>query len=193
MRHRLVVARWDEDVSWCADYSHVIYDKCGTPLEAAGLNVVELHENPGGHETHTYLHHIIANYDQLDDWTTFCQAIPFDHAAAWGHEWEQEPLTGFAWIGSYPLVDGCNGKPHHGPCLLPVGEVFATIFHKEPRDHYLFYAGAQFVASRELIRRRPLKFWQGVQEMGLYPPYEQEYGYTIERLWGYLFSEAFNG
>lgn len=190
MGHRLVVARWDEDVAWCAEYPHIIYDKCGTPLERTGLNVVELSDNPGGHETHTYLHHIITNYNRLDEWLTFCQAIPFDHAYSWAQEWNQKPLTGFAWVGSFPMIDGNDGKPHHGPNTLPVGELFTLFFNKPQRDHYLFYAGAQFTVHRDIIHRRPLAFWQRVQELGLNPPYEFDYGYTVERLWGYLINEA---
>lgn len=190
MKRRLVVARWDEDVSWCAKYPHVIYDKGGEELDTTGLYVIRLDENPGGHETHTYLHHIIMNYDKLDDWTTFCQGHPFDHAEFWHEEWKREPVKGFCWVGSWPVVDDGNGQPHHYYNRLPVAEVFERVFKKKAPREFFFFAGAQFVASREKIRSRSLAFWEELQAMGLEPDYERDWGYTVERLWGYVMNEA---
>mmetsp|Transcript_63854 Transcript_63854/g.113921 ORF Transcript_63854/g.113921 Transcript_63854/m.113921 type:complete len:420 (-) Transcript_63854:97-1356(-) len=68
----VVLARYDEDISWsdpykdvrtvyCKDRGHFI-DACDDVLD----NV--------GREAHTYLHHIVHNYDKLADWTVFTQA-----------------------------------------------------------------------------------------------------------------------
>jgi hypothetical protein len=189
MKHRIVVARWDEDVSWAREYPHIIYDKGGAALDTQGLNVVFLSSNPEGHESHTYLHHIISQYDNLDDWTTFVQGWPFDHANMWEKEWKAEPASGFAWVGHWTPTDDRFGKPHHIQRELPVGEAYEAIFCREARESYTFVAGAQFVASRELIRRKPRKFYEHVQALGFAPGLEKDWGYTMERLWGYVLNE----
>ena len=188
MVHRLVIARWDEDVSWAAGYPHIIYDKSGAPLDMTGLNVVIIPMNPEGHESHTYLHHIISHYDDLDDWTTFCQGNPFDHASRWETQWKFEPENGFAWVGHWQVKDDKNGKPNHIN-IIPVGAAYAAIFGRPGPDEYAFVAGAQFVASRELIQRKPVGFYERVQALGNDPRFEAEWGYTMERLWYYILIE----
>ena len=202
MRHRVVIARWDEDVSWAREYPHVIYDKGGEiaslALAMTGLNVVRLEENPEGHESHTYLHHIISQYDALDDWTTFCQGWPFDHADLWSREWKAEPSAagysggGFAWVGHWVVTDDSFGKPHHLQCTLPVGVAYTLIFEKPAPESFTFVAGAQFVASRERIRSRPREFYEKVQALGFTPGLEKDWGYTLERLWFYVLNEDLN-
>jgi hypothetical protein len=189
MKHRIVVARWDEDVSWAAEYPHVIYNKGSDPLDSVRFNVVDLKENPEGHESHTYLHHIISQYDALDDWTTFVQGWPFDHANLWKHEWDAEPVSGFAWVGHWMPTDDGDGKPHHIQAILPVGRAYTAIFNKPALESYTFIAGAQFVASREKIRSRPRAFWEKVQALGFTPGLEKDWGYTMERLWFYILNE----
>ena len=207
MRHRVVVARWDEDVSWVKDYPHVIYDKGGgdgyivtltlpSPDGAdevhrrGELNVVRIYENPEGHESHTYLHHIISQYDALDAWTTFCQGWPFDHARNFEREWKAEPVSGFGWVGDWMPTDDGDGKPHHLQAILPVGRAFEAIFGRPARESYTFVAGAQFVVSRERIRSRPREFYEKVQALGFTDGLEKDWGYTMERLWGYVLNEA---
>ena len=189
MVHRLVVARWDEDVRWAADYPHIIYNKRGEPLIVNDLNVIPLDVNPEGHESHTYLHHIISHYDELDDWTTFCQGNPFDHASRWETQWKFEPENGFAWVGHWLVTDDKNGKPNHIN-IIPVGAAYTAIFGRPAPEDFTFIAGAQFVASRELIQRKPVGFYERVQALGYDPKFETEWGYTMERLWGYILTEA---
>lgn len=183
MRHRLVVARWNEDVAWCAEYPHTIYDKGGAPLDMTGLNIVKLDENPRHRESHTYLHHIIHNYDNLDDFTTFCQGNPFEHAKQWESQWCVE--SGFSWVGHWAVTDDRNGYPHHPG--IPVGAAYEIVFDKPSPPLFEFVAGAQFVASREKIRSRPLEFYGRLQALG----YNQQFAVGIhERLWGYVLNGA---
>jgi len=65
----LVLAHFNENVSWSDPYASVrtIYCK-GKPVPGC----VPL-ENVG-REGHTYLHHIVNNYENLADWTVFSQA-----------------------------------------------------------------------------------------------------------------------
>ena len=189
MRHRLVIARWKEDVAWARGYPHLVYDKGGGPLEADGLNVFPVSANPEGHESHSYLLHIILHYDDLDDWTTFVQGTPFDHAKEWGSQWCAEPAGGFAWVGHWMVADDQRGQPHHFH-YIPVGLAYEKIFERPAPLAFEFCAGAQFVVSREKIRSYPLAFWEKVQALGFEPDFEFDWGYTMERLWGCLWNES---
>jgi len=65
----LVVAKYKEDVSWLSriNANYIVYDKSSGQLP----NI--------GREAHTYVYHIVNNYDSLSEWTAFVQGKPFDH------------------------------------------------------------------------------------------------------------------
>jgi hypothetical protein len=75
----IVLSRYDEDVTWAVEEYHpfvTVYNKGpagGLPavLESAGRS----RKLPNvGREGHTYLWHVVNNYDALADWTVFSQA-----------------------------------------------------------------------------------------------------------------------
>ena len=76
----IVVARYNESIDWTKFYNCIIYNK-GDPIENTNTttNVTTLPNV--GREGHTYLHHIINNYDTLSDYTMFLQGNPFDHTS----------------------------------------------------------------------------------------------------------------
>ena len=77
-KHSIVVANYNEDINWLLPYedSVIIYNK-GTSKIPPFSNVVSLPNV--GREGHTYLHHIIENYDELSERITFIQADPHLH------------------------------------------------------------------------------------------------------------------
>jgi hypothetical protein len=74
----LVVARYYENIDWVLPYNDIaiVYNK-GEELTLSFSNVINL-ENVG-REGHTYLYHIIQNYNSLSNRIIFCQGSPFDH------------------------------------------------------------------------------------------------------------------
>lgn len=77
----IVVARFKEDVTWLrAFHDHcVIYNK-GPPLQSQDVTNAKVISLPNiGREAHTYLHHIVKNYDRLADITIFIQGSISDH------------------------------------------------------------------------------------------------------------------
>ena len=74
----IVVARYTEDVEWTKAYNDIvtIYDK-GLDNHPALSGAIKI-ENIG-REGHTYLHHIIENYDNLAEQIIFTQCDPFVH------------------------------------------------------------------------------------------------------------------
>ncbi|MES2475491.1 MAG: hypothetical protein V4640_06905 [Verrucomicrobiota bacterium] len=83
----LVVARYNEDLSWLtrlpADITVMVYNK-GPQIEDAILldRIAELLPLPNaGREPDTYLYHLSRQTPgKPDDWTVFCQGDPFPHS-----------------------------------------------------------------------------------------------------------------
>ena len=75
----MVVARYEEDLEWALPYNDIaiIYNK-GREIKLPFNNTINL-ENIG-REGHTYLYHIIENYNSLtSDRIIFTQGSPFEH------------------------------------------------------------------------------------------------------------------
>lgn len=85
---KFVFSRYTENISWI--YNHldiannaIIYNK--GPLlktqDGYSTKIIEISNDPvWGRESDTHLKHIINNYDNLDEYTIFSQADPFDHS-----------------------------------------------------------------------------------------------------------------
>jgi len=73
----IVVARFYESVEWLKAYADIaiVYNK-GSPIKES-LKVDKLGNI--GREGHTYLHHIITQYNSHTDYTIFLHADPFPH------------------------------------------------------------------------------------------------------------------
>jgi len=84
MKHHIIIARFNENISWINKidlnlFDIFIYNK-GPELECNKLyNVINIPNI--GRETHTYLYHIIANYNALPEILIFTQGNPFDHVS----------------------------------------------------------------------------------------------------------------
>lgn len=74
----MVVARYREDVAWLEPIARdcVVYNK-GPAMTCAFRALIELPNV--GREAHTYVHHIVHNYDDLADVTVFVQGCVTDH------------------------------------------------------------------------------------------------------------------
>lgn len=77
----IIIAKYKEDTSWALKLTqpYTIYDKSNDPV----LYSVRLPNV--GRETHTYLYHIIKNYDNLAEVTVFLQGNPVDHSELLGY------------------------------------------------------------------------------------------------------------
>jgi hypothetical protein len=76
---RIVVSRYNENLNWlnrkCKTCEITVYNKGHTELNL--FNSINLPNV--GRESHTYLYHIIDNYDKLEDLTIFCQGSTNTH------------------------------------------------------------------------------------------------------------------
>lgn len=71
----IVVSSHGENLSWLENVWHPkkIYNK------EWNIKPNTVHLPNVGRESHTYIHHIYHNYENLCDVTVFCQGTPFDH------------------------------------------------------------------------------------------------------------------
>lgn len=181
MKRQVVIARYDEPMEWAPrrlDCPYIIYNK-GERLGVMGE--VPLPNHKGGNEAHTFTWHIMECYDCLADWTVFIQGHPFDHCRWFYDRYQDEPASGFFWLGDRPIVDDRNGRPHHKR-NIPVGEAYEAITGEAAPKRFGFAAGGQFIASRELIQRKPQSFYRGLFEL-MGERYPDDWGYIMERLW----------
>lgn len=78
----IVIARYKEDLSWtrylCNKYKVFIYNKGADDIEISNAEIIKLPNV--GRESHTYLTHIINNYDSDIKQTIFLQGNPFPHS-----------------------------------------------------------------------------------------------------------------
>lgn len=183
-----VVARYNENVNWtCGIPNCVIYNKGATPPTETYHPVIPL-ENVG-REGHTYLHHIITNYDDLDDWTAFLQGNPFDHTPDLEARLRLFSPTknGFQYL-SRDLYDInlCYDRTDFSLHALLI-DTYRRVFGQSKTDHgFRFGAGAQFIVSRDAIRSRPKAFYENILAIlatSVNPPE----GFAIERFWWMIF------
>lgn len=67
----IVMARYNEDISWAYDYKHLltVYNKGHDNLDISSIKLDNV-----GRESHTFLYHIVKNYNNLSDTTVFSKA-----------------------------------------------------------------------------------------------------------------------
>lgn len=74
MSSTIIISRFDENLSWLERYKSfniIVYNK-GEELKKNNFKKIYNLKNVG-RESHTWLHHIVRNYDQLDDINIFLQ------------------------------------------------------------------------------------------------------------------------
>jgi hypothetical protein len=185
----IVVARYNEDISWTKEFSNVlIYNKGNDDLDSNKYNIIQL--NNVGREGHTFYKHIYDNYESLDDYTIFLQGNPFPHVKNLIQrlkKYIEKKNVEYERIGNNRikcLLSGC--KIHDG---LPIKEVYEKLFGtKKEEMEFNFIGGGQFIASKKLILSRPKDFYLKIVKLLEYDidPIE---GYVIERINELIFYE----
>lgn len=201
MTKHLVVARFNEDISWLKSINSVdkifLYNKGGEiDMESISLPNV-------GREAHSYIYHIVNNYDNLADMTIFLQGNPFDHTLG------VTPLNINQKINDFILNE--DGKfPFYNKGMGGCDDTLNTVLYSELFEGVCNYChfspGAQWVVSRENIRSKSFEFytkcweelkiskvvlWEDQFGPGLRGPrLENLYnGWSFESMWYYLFDK----
>jgi|DEB0MinimDraft_10_1074344.scaffolds.fasta_scaffold07262_3 hypothetical protein len=176
----LVVARYNEDVSWVdqfIDFDLYVYNK-GDHLDRECVSLENINR-----ESDTFLHHIINNYDQLTDYIVFCQGNPFDHCDL--STMIKSHTSGFFPLGDVFSCDG-NGRPHDSG--IDVSGTSDRIGIPSS-DSYDFCVGAQYIVPSSMITNKPLEWWKNVKSVH---DSTDRAPWVFERLWIKMFESNCN-
>lgn len=163
-KYEIIVSRYNEDVNWVKKYNnYIIYNK-GYPIEDSYIQLENI-----GREPHTYLYHIIKNYNNLSNHTIFVQGNPFDHSPNFFNTVNQLILNNFNndfyWI-SERIIEGDfthKREPYTFPAFPNLGLAYEFVFgNKLKPETFTFGVGAQFSVSKHRVLSRPLEFYQKI-------------------------------
>lgn len=204
----LVVAYYTEDMNWLrnlpAGLQKTVYTKGpGKQTEHKTIPLPNV-----GREAHTYLYHLVNRYDSLAKWTVFCQGKPFDHAYDFKKflrlrlpdlkdgATKDEATSGlwvdnFIWLGHLIDTDDNQGnrlfrswsKNEDGRGLDLVG-FHRALFDTDGPPQYTFVLGAQFAVHRDVVRRKPLSFYERALQVSVSFP---DAAHCFERSWDRVF------
>jgi hypothetical protein len=211
----LVVARYKEDIEWVKAYDNgtfgrlYIYNKSEAPVKySGGAAKVRTQNLPNvGVCDHTYLYHIIDNYDNLADVTVFMpgsgtlpykkQLIDFTVDTA---KWTRttvfpvytfdvpvdDAMYNFT-LDNYNIASTENrdsGGKHEPAATRPFGKWYDQYFGDTDVKSSSF--NGIFAASREHIRSRDKKFYEElIKEVSTHK--FQEASHYMERAWTSMF------
>jgi hypothetical protein len=171
MNKQLVVSHYEQDLNWVYQVSGsvptVIYDKSGKQSNYEVLNNV-------GREPHSYIHHILQNYNNLAEWTIFSQDNPFEHVDNWTNivlgdenDWNslatQKQPGGYFFSNMGLLVSDQTGAPHHNG--LPIAELWKDTFSEECPKYLEFAPSCHCIVHRNKIRARSEEFYRNVKNI----------------------------
>lgn len=187
---KIIVSRYNENIEWTKSLPNVIIYNKGPQLPSEYKN--EIYIPNVGREGHTYLTYIYNNYDNLDDYTIFLQGNPFDHSPTLLQTLKKyinnKINLDFEYISEWIIdckLSGCIYDP-----TLPLKKVYEKIFNEKKETlNFKFGAGAQFIVSKDKIRRRTKKFYYKLLKMLDYDIAPKE-GWVLERFWKLIFSPA---
>jgi hypothetical protein len=207
----IVVARYKESIDWIKDYSSsvssiTIYNKSDTPIQCdtsfPNCKIIKL-KNVGVCD-HTYLYHIINNYDTLADITIFLpgsgslenkkRRIDFVMSNVRDTKdtvipiFKPSPTEYDFALDTYTLASKENSEikniKHHPSDIRPYGKWFDTYFKNSKMTHLTF--NGIFAVSRADIQSRDKEFYISLlEQINTYPFHETSH--YIERSWSYIF------
>jgi hypothetical protein len=213
----LIVARYNEDVSWLGgEFAKdcVIYNKGEDALsieQEAFKRVVSL--SNVGRESHTYLYHIVEHYDTLAPVTVFTQARIEDHfEGQWSPENGREYLLKLAQqareygqsqnasmyqhLGGMSAIPSFNLQAYYDRGLVKsnydnLGQWFkALVGYDMPIQGVHWYKNALFAVKRERIHLHPRSFYERLlKEVAIVV--NPEAGHYFERSWYMIFSTKY--
>lgn len=201
----VVIARYKEDISWSEplneDYNLIVYNKDPEIEDDYKLPNV-------GREAHTYLHHIVTKYDELnpEGYTFFCQGDLLNHEprgiyyvkdcflSALEHGMSKinadtyiHPLI-YAPKYNFRIREWSNNKITPNNKNESFGQWFErTLEQQFPVKEFYWIKGANFAVSNKLILYKTREFYEKLLDecsMDENP----ESAYFLERAWLYVFN-----
>lgn len=207
MKNQLVISRFNENLNWLkkwkSEFEIVVYNK-GKKIDTDDLNCIDIPNY--GRESHTYLYHIVKNYDKLYDNTIFLQGNISDiginvykNLMQYIVDIENDGFSasniGFFDETIWNDIDFLgNPKYKHEVengflklSKIKFKDYVNTHLGKVPKYTPVSWCGC-FGVSKEFILSRPIKFYNDLLKS--FPEYHTpEESHFLERMWAYIFTE----
>eukprot|EP00466_Bigelowiella_natans_P015623 jgi/Bigna1/127230/aug1.4_g1938 len=205
----IVLAHYNENLTWTGEFNKAhpganfrIYSKSSKRVSDG--NVTEYLPNVG-RESHSYLHHIVKNYDDLADWTIFSQAAEpawgFFSMKESGHMCSGSKFEDYllprkeGWYMVYTVAshfpDGAqndrldmmfrNKTAVGSACPVHRSEGWGRLQTFESLT-VTFANGARFAASKQRIRMRPKSYYEDLLELVSWHT-DPIQGFYLEAMW----------
>lgn len=219
---RLVVSHYNEDLDWIRLLnqsnidSYLIYNKnhnknLDTYLDYLVEDGQNIYLANVGREAHTYLTHIVKNYNKLYDFEIFCQGNPFEHCMNFFQEIDyMEDNLNFKQIGQLESTisrdnikkyvsdfnfNYLNNLVKKDPSwtrsnFFNIDSVHLDLFEQEMPETSVMKPYAQFIVSKECIRSHSLETYERLLEY-----FNDNINYNVmawhmEYFWHILFRES---
>lgn len=216
--YSIVVARYEEDIDWLFPFAKncIIYNKGGDNINI-NFNWKNTINLPNvGREAHTYLHHIINNYDELSGIILFTQGNISDHLP---ESYKNDEINYLMKLISSANINGCsfNAYQHSvgsmsahknlkmadkwknlGDSSMTFGEWMNDIFNDQSNqsnksNKYKFnhricwYMNSVFAIDSEMIKKHPKSFYEKLISY-VDNHKDPEAGHYFERAWYEIFN-----
>ena len=208
MNKCLIIARYNEDLSWLEefkDFKIIVYNK-GAELSGDLIYEVINLENKG-RESHTWLHHIVKNYNNLNEINVFlqgkiddlnCMAYknPNDYLKKinkYGFKASRYGLLGpFHWDWNVNIDKDIKYKTQWENNEISRSNIGFRKFSKNlfpniPLFVATSYSGC-FAVKKEIIQQHNLSFYKDLLDI-LSQNQNPIEGHYMERLWCYMFTK----
>ena len=207
MKKSLIISRFNEDISWLEEikgFEIIIYNKGKNLSNKIFKKIINL--NNVGRESHTWLYHIVENYNDLDDVNIFLQGR-IDDLACMAYKDPHDYLRGIDKVGFSASRYGMLGPFHWGwnvglennkkykqqwdSGMISRSKIGFRNFAKELFPEIPIFVptsyGGCFATKKELIRKYDKNFYLNLLEI-LSKHKNPIEGHYLERLWCYMFT-----
>lgn len=189
---QIVTTRYDEGLSWIEPYLDytVIYNKGNDNLPYPYIRLKNI-----GLEHHSWVHHIVTNYDNLTDYLIFLQGSPHYHFIGNIERFldcfldpEKRKKIQVEDREYIPLTDWFTTE--RVDCT-EVYETYLELFGEPPSFTKFEYATCgQFCISSKRIRYYPKSFYE--RYLNIFERKNNlDYAYTAERMWSLFYSQKY--
>jgi len=182
MDKKIIIARYNEDVSWASqiDFAEVIIYNKGKDEVPGAIALPNV-----GRESGAYLHFIIQNYDLIhpDTLYLFLQGNPFEHQISFA-DLQKCIFPQYFGLRKKEFASGISNR--HFPMGFPGAEFCDMIFLENPfeKEYIEIRYGANFCASGRHIKKRCKQFYQFLSMyLQTINPIE---GHIMERIWSFI-------
>jgi len=201
-KYQIVVSRYNEDISWLLLFKNItlVYNKGNNEHLLSKFDTIQLPNI--GRESHTYLYHIVQNYDNLAEKTIFFQGKINDHKILDIEDYFKDDLfiakfnkfdieklkVSINHIGKWKsdLISGKMRRSNYIPYIWLSKYIGITVDDEFTKIVW----GANFSIDRNLILSKPKIFYENILRY-IDDHINPEEGHFLERSWYMIFHNNF--